>query len=68
MALAMITFVLTFDQTLQIAVIIATANLHVQTFAAWMACNLVKPPNDWLYSLDLGNVIFQLAGGSPGLT
>jgi hypothetical protein len=36
------------DQALQIAVIVATANLHVQTFAAWMACNLMKPPNGWL--------------------
>jgi hypothetical protein len=40
----MIAFVFV-DQTSQIAVIIATANLHVQAFAAWVACNLMKPPN-----------------------
>ncbi len=31
------------DQASKIAVIIATANLHVQPFAAWVACNLMKP-------------------------
>jgi hypothetical protein len=25
-----------------------TANLHVQAFAAWVACNLMKPPNSRL--------------------
>jgi hypothetical protein len=40
----MIAFVFV-DQTSQIAVIIATANLRVQAFAAGVACNLVKPPN-----------------------
>jgi len=36
------------DQPSQIAVIIATTNLHVQAFAAGMACDLMKPPNGWL--------------------
>jgi hypothetical protein len=43
-ALTMIAVVLV-DQPSQITVIIATANLHVQAFAAGMACNLMKPPN-----------------------
>jgi hypothetical protein len=43
-SLTMIAFVFV-DQTLQIAVILATANLHVQAFDAWVACNLMKPPN-----------------------
>ena len=42
--LTMITVVLV-DQPSQIAVIIATANLHVQAFAAGMACDLMEPPN-----------------------
>ena len=43
-ASTMIAFVFV-DQASQIAMIIAIANLHVQGFAAGVACNLMKPPN-----------------------
>ncbi len=46
-ALTMIAFVFV-NQTLQIAVIIVTANLHVQAFAARVACYQMKPPNSQL--------------------
>ena len=62
----MITVVLV-DQLLQIAVKIATANLHVQVFAAGMACNPMKPQMVGC-NIHFVNAIFQFAGGSPGLT
>ena len=42
--LAMIAMVIV-DQDPQIAMRITSADLHVQSFTAWVACNLTNPPN-----------------------
>jgi hypothetical protein len=36
------------DQDPQIAMRMTSADLHVQSFTAWAACNLTNPSNDRL--------------------
>ena len=55
------------DQDPQIAMRITSADLHVQSFTAWVACNLTT--NQMVgCNIDSGKAILQLAGGSPALT
>jgi hypothetical protein len=36
------------NQAPQIVMIVASADLNMQSFAPWMACNLMEPPDGWL--------------------